>query len=312
MAYKKAVRKALYRFPSTVIVWRWHIRYMPEWLVHPWINELVNNFLRSCPRDFASATTWGAHFQGNTVDILQRYLYLYGVWEPNLTAWLSERLHGGDVFIDVGANIGYYSVLAAKRVAPDGHVVAIEPFSSIFAVLRRHIDSNSVRNVRLVNEAASNRGHRVALFRAPPTNMGASSIINAPAFEPAGEVNARPLFEILSPDEIRRARIIKIDVEGAELAVVRGLLPTLPAVRSDFELVVEVGGGPPTSPSARMSCDKICHLLKPLGFHPYKLLNSYAASAYLSRPVTTRPCRLRNGVDEETDLIFSRMDAEHL
>jgi FkbM family methyltransferase len=312
MVYKKAVRKSLYMFPPAAVAWRSYIRYMPEWLVHPWINELVNNFLRSYPRDFATTTTWGAHFHGNTVDIIQRYLYLYGVWEPNLSAWLSKRLHRRDVFVDVGANIGYYSVLAAKRVGPDGHVVAIEPFPSILAVLRQHIDSNSVSNVRLVNEAASDREHSVGLFRAPPTNMGASSIIHDPAFEPQGVVNARPLSEMLTPDEIRRARIIKIDVEGAELAVVHGLLPALSAVRNDFELVVEVGGGPPTSPSAHASCDEICSLLKPLGFRPYKLLNPYAASAYLSRSVTVRPRRLRSGVEEETDIIFSRIDAEHL
>lgn len=293
-------------------MWRWYIRHTSGWPVNRRLNALVDAFLQSWSRDFVTTTAWGGQFQGNTREILQRYLYLYGVWEPNLTAWLSDRLSRGDVFVDVGANIGYYSVLSAKRIGPDGHVVAIEPFPNISAALRAHIDRNGLSNVRVLNEAVLDRAQDVELFQALPSNMAASSIINIPGYRPAGMIRARTLAEILTPDEIRRARIIKIDVEGSEIEAVRSLIPILSEARDDCELVVEVGGALPPAPSAGAAYEQIYRLLKPFGFHCYQLLNPYEAAAYLSRARVVRPWRLRGGVEKEADLIFSRIDADSL
>jgi hypothetical protein len=58
-------------------------------------------------------------------DVIQNYVYLFGTWEPDLTAFMRRRLRPGDTFIDVGANIGYLSTLGSKLVGPHGVVVAI-------------------------------------------------------------------------------------------------------------------------------------------------------------------------------------------
>lgn len=67
----------------------------------------------------------------DTQDLIQRYLYLFGAWEPHLTGWLRRRLRPGDGFVDVGANIGVFSVLAARLVGESGRVVAIEASADV-------------------------------------------------------------------------------------------------------------------------------------------------------------------------------------
>src|SRR5690606_27745738 len=207
---------------------------------------------------------------------------------------------------------GYYTVLSAKRVGPHGHVVAIEAFQDISAALTQHINRNHLCNVRVVNEAVSDRAQEVELFHGLPWNTAASSIINIPGYRSRGVIRARTLAEMLTREEIRRARIIKIDVEGSEIKAIRGLVPVLSEVRDDCELVVEVGGALPPAPSADVAYDQIYRLLKPFGFHCYQLLNSYEARAYLSRSRVVRPWRLRGSIEKEADLIFSRVDADSL
>lgn len=71
-------------------------------------------------------TEEGIHFRCRLPDFIQMYVYLFGMWEPDLVAFLRRRMRPGDTFIDVGAHIGYVSALASKLVGPRGTVVAIE------------------------------------------------------------------------------------------------------------------------------------------------------------------------------------------
>ena len=63
---------------------------------------------------FVAKTIFGMQITGDAKDIIQQYVYYFGVWEPHITSWISSSLRPGDGFIDVGANIGYYSLLASQ------------------------------------------------------------------------------------------------------------------------------------------------------------------------------------------------------
>ncbi|MEM6996443.1 MAG: FkbM family methyltransferase, partial [Myxococcota bacterium] len=85
---------------------------------------------------------------------LSETLWRTGTWEALQTKALLERLEPGDTFVDVGANLGYYTVLAAKKVGPSGRVFAFEPDPESFALLKRNVDRNGLTNITAENKAA--------------------------------------------------------------------------------------------------------------------------------------------------------------
>ncbi|MEU0931222.1 FkbM family methyltransferase [Streptomyces malaysiensis] len=277
------------------------------------VENHLNAALRDRPLHRLARTRFGATFAVDTQDLIQRYLYLFGVWEPHMTRWLQRRLKPGDVFVDVGANIGYYSVLASRLVGGSGKVVAVEASPTFLGLLQRHARRNGCANIRTVNAAASDREELLTFILASSRNMGANSVVpyDGPA-ESTFEIAARPLPDLLTEDEITRARVIKVDVEGAEGGVVRGLVPLLDRLRPDAELTVEVT--PQRMAELGDSVEELLAALTGHGFHVYRLTNDYAAGSYPDalRRVPEVPVRWRGPVAEESDLVFSRVDAESL
>ncbi|MFD0419829.1 FkbM family methyltransferase [Streptomyces sp. NPDC127108] len=255
----------------------------------------------------------GVRFAVDTQDLIQRYLYLFGSWEPHMTRWLRGRLRPGDTFVDVGANIGYFGVLASRLVGPTGRVVTVEASPVFHERLLRQVRLNACGNVRALNAAVSDRTQTLTFVLASSHNMGANSIVpyDGPA-ESKFDIEARPLPELLDDEEIATARVVKIDVEGAEGGVVRGMAPMLDRLRPDAEVTVEVT--PDRMRQLGHSAEELMAIMREHGFHAYRIANEYAAGTYPAalRGPAVAPVRLRGPVVEESDLIFSRVDAETL
>jgi len=273
----------------------------------------LNPHLREHPRRRVVRTRFGARFAVDTQDLIQRYLYLFGAWEPNMTGWLQRRLKPGDGFIDIGANVGVFSVLASQLVGDEGQVVAIEASPVFHHRLLQQSRLNGCRNIRAVNAAVSDSRETLTFVLASSHNMGANSIVpyDGPA-EATFETEARPLPELLDSSEVANARVIKIDVEGAEGSVVRGLAPILDKLRPDGEITVEVT--PERMAQLGDSADELLKTMADAGFHVYRLPNDYAPGSYppALRGEPLVPVRWREPVTAESDLIFSRVDAETL
>jgi FkbM family methyltransferase len=265
------------------------------------------------PHNVVARTQFGCDMFCGTEDLIQRYIYLFGVWEPHLTAWIQERLRPGDTFVDVGANVGYYTLLAASCVGQQGHIVAIEASPSIFDLLSNNVQRNEIgARVRSVNVAASDQAGTVSVYHGPKDNIGLTTTVPHEDFKIEATILALPLRDILTDEEMTSARLIKIDVEGLEGPVVRGLLPGLPSCREDLELVLEVNGQP--TPQGEMASD-IVGQLRGYGFNVYEITNSYSARSYVeAMDEPQRPQRIDGDIDpdESADLVFSRIDAPHL
>ena len=294
---------------------RAYIRYAPfaagkAWL---WARVIEPHFAWNDYR-FVCQTRSAGRFSGNTLDILQQYLFYFGVWEPNLSHWIMSRLRNGDTFVDVGANIGYYSLLASRLVGPEGSVVAIEPSPAIFEQLRENLRWNGVTNARTLNRAVSDSEGVARLFRGPATNTGLSTIVVVEAAlndcRLEGEVATASLSALLTSDEVHAARIIKIDVEGAEWQVVCGMRPLFCRARHDLEIMVEAC--PQRLARQGRSATDLLAAFEDAGFHAYVIENDYAAASYLARRSPQPPKRLRRPLEHEADLVFSRVDAEVL
>lgn len=259
----------------------------------------------------------GLRFHCELPDLIQMYIWLFDLWEPDLTAFVARRLEPGTTFVDVGANVGYFSAVAATAGAGAGdrvRVVAIEASPRIFPKLRRTITENELEDaVRCVNIAAMAERGLVCLFSGPTHNIGLTTTVPSRGLAAETEVPAAPLSDLLTQEEMLSARLVKIDVEGGEDAVLAGMSSFVEVAPRQVELLVELS---PCwwSDSSRTPLD----VLKPLfeaGFHAYEIHNSYWPWHYLWPKHVRRPRRLRrhlNGRVRRIDLVLSRVDAEEL
>jgi FkbM family methyltransferase len=266
-----------------------------------WLESYVN-----------AKTVFGSVLRVDARDIGGRYLYYFGIWEPNLTKWIAERLGPGDTFVDVGANVGYYSLLAARVAA---RVVAIEAVPRTYAILKENLAANQALNVRPVNVAVWDRQEHLTMFVAQDKVTGTSTLMSkwAEQWHLVGrcEVPAAPLSALLEPEELRSLRLIKIDVEGAEWHVVSGMASVLENGREDLEVIIEVAHG--MLEAEGKDGRELISLFERCGFHPYRVENDYSVSSHMSKEVK-RPQRIKSiPVDtDQVDLIFSRVDAASL
>ncbi|MFI0978354.1 FkbM family methyltransferase [Streptomyces sp. NPDC021093] len=302
-----------------VTLGRGYVRNAPGSLLKGLITaRYLNPHLRDRPRQRVVAARFDARtdarFAVDTRDLIQRFLHLFGVWEPHMTRWLQGRLKPGDVLVDVGANVGYFAVLGSRLVGSSGRVVAIEASPAFHRRVLQHIELNGCENVRAVNSAVADSRRTLTFVLASSHNMGANSIVpyDGPA-ESSFDMEAHPLPELLEPDELSRARVIKIDVEGAEGGVVRGLAPALALgrLRQDVEIAVEVT--PERMAKVGDSVEELLETMREHGFHTYRLPSDYKPESYplaLRHPVA--PVRWRGPIVGECELVFSRIDAEEL
>jgi FkbM family methyltransferase len=260
-------------------------------------------------------THFGSILNVDARDTCGRFIYYFGIWEPHITTWMQGCLKPGDTFIDVGANIGYYSLLAADLVGREGKVVSIEAVRRTFDMLNSNVNANKAANVRPVNAAVWDRQETLTIFIAPDTVTGTSTLIPAWAekwhLKGRCEVAAFPLCRLLESEEIRLARLIKIDVEGAEWRVISGMAPLLKSGRKDLEVIIEVATK--LEVEGRNYRD-IFSFFFDEGFFPYSIENDYSADSYIANAPAKRPKRMEtvpSDVDQ-IDVIFSRTDAASL
>lgn len=256
----------------------------------------------------------GLRFRCALPDLVQMYIWLFDAWEPDLRAFILDRVRGGDTFIDVGANVGYFSAVAARHLGEGGRVVAIEASPRIFALLEETVRINGLEGrVRCVNQAAAAERGVLRVFSGPAHNVGLTTTVAARGFAAESEVPAAPLGDMLSAEEVRTARLVKIDVEGGEPAVLAGLGSFLSACPREVELLVELS--PAWWSDRALTPAQVLQPFLDSGFHAYEIHNSYWPWHYLWPRRVQRPRRLQRDLTQRVkriDLVLSRIDAESL
>jgi FkbM family methyltransferase len=288
-----------------------YYRYAPSTFPRSWIWENIGyRFVFSRGYTDFAKTVFGVEIECTMADLIERYVMFFGVWEPNLTAFLQRRLRTGDVFIDLGANVGYFTLLASRLVGETGTVVAIEAAPHIFSRLKKNLRRNKVTNVRAIEIAVAGGPGNVDLYTGGHLNSGATTTIASRGAERVAQVRAESFDRIVNPEEFARARVIKIDIEGAELPPLMTLLKLAPALRNDVEVVVELS--PDSLPTVGGSPTEIVETFENAGFHAYDLQNSYDINGYFQRRPPVPPRRIRNPVVRQIDVVFSRKEQEVL
>ncbi|HEV3047484.1 MAG TPA: FkbM family methyltransferase [Solirubrobacteraceae bacterium] len=170
--------------------------------------------------------------------------------EPVLERTVLDLLSPGDVFYDLGANIGWYSLLAARKVGPEGCVVAFEPLLRNAFYAQRNANTNRLHNITVIPAAVSDRDGWLSFFmagslmgRLDKDDFEGQARHRAKQDRSGGRHALVPVVALdswLAQTGQRPPRIVKIDVEGAEVGVLKGMRETIAAVRPI--LIVELHG----------------------------------------------------------------------
>jgi FkbM family methyltransferase len=142
---------------------------------------------------------------------------------------LSRHLRPGCVFYDIGANVGFFSLITARLVGPTGMVYSFEPLSENAEAIRQNARINGLENLMVLEAAASETSGLGELF---VTEWDGGGTLASPALRPPRSVGSRTVRtvavdELVDNRELRAPSVVKIDVEGAELDVIRGMQRTL-------------------------------------------------------------------------------------
>jgi len=155
---------------------------------------------------------------------LERSIYYFGEYEAGILSVLRNLLRKGDVFLDAGANIGFLSCIAAHFVGNSGLVYAVEPHPEIYRMLKYNIHINKLRNVRPLNIALGAEVSKARIYDNFSINRGSASLIRPEgASEELGEeVEVTTIDTLIKNKQLRIPTLIKIDVEGFELEILKG------------------------------------------------------------------------------------------
>lgn len=260
----------------------------------PWIAgkrtayDLFSRHVGWRPHRTTVRTRYGDLMDLTIPDAVSSTIYLTGQWEPVITQYIRANLTRGDTFIDCGANIGYYSLLASRIVGPSGHVVSIEPSPSIFSRLQRNLALNRCQNVRALNAAASGEKGELSIYLADKNNLGHTTTVEGLAKQEGMQFEARvradALEALAGQQALYRARFIKIDVEGAELTVLRPLLHRLDAFDPRTEWLLEFS--PDFSAGGQADVNEIHEAFTRAGYTAWAIPNEYRAEFVLDPPAS--------------------------
>lgn len=198
-------------------------------------------------RAISTKLAWGDSFDGYLPEAVTSAIWRTGHYEPLTTQFVIETLRPGDVFVDIGAHFGYFSLLASRLVGPEGSVVAIEAMPSTFATLVDNISKNNTENVELHNCAAYSMATSLDFkdYGVIHSSLNTAFTVRGVLEDQNAEfsnckVSARTADEILEKYRDSRIAIIKIDAESSEEFVLQGLKETM-AVSKPI-IVLELGG----------------------------------------------------------------------
>lgn len=155
-----------------------------------------------------------------------------GSLENSVQEALVRHLPHGGVMYDVGANLGFFSLVAARLVGPEGRVYAFEPAPENAAAIRRNAELNRVGNIVVIPRAVASRRATARLQLVDDQSWSRLEEFGKhPGTERVIEVETVALDELVDSGELPPPTLVKIDVEGAELAVLEGMRATLSKYR---------------------------------------------------------------------------------
>jgi FkbM family methyltransferase len=191
--------------------------------------------------------------------------YWLGSYESEKVSLFEKTLKKGNTVFDIGAHVGFYTLLSAELAGKEGKVFSFEPLTANYEYLKKHIEINNYKNIIPFNVAVSDKDGFASFKQGENTSTG--------QLTSEGEIRVRTIAidDWINNKKLPVPDILKIDVEGAEFAVLKGAVNLLNRYHPIIFLSTHSGG------IHKKCCDLLLSLgykLKPLGINNDELLNS--------------------------------------
>lgn len=193
--------------------------------------------------------------------------YISGTYEPETTALLRRVVHPGFVALDIGAQAGYFTLLLSKLVGPEGKVISFEPFEASYNLLTQNVRRNRLLNVEALPVGADEVGSTKTYYIPSNSLYSVKDERKKNKREDSTTVEVVRLDDYL-PSITRRVDIIKIDIEGAEGAALRGMEGIL---RSNPQVGVVIEIAPKVMDKVGLVPEGLLEQLTGLGFRLFSI-----------------------------------------
>jgi len=186
-----------------------------------WIGRLVRGKGYSTEGTLAG----GERLRLDLDDWIQFRVFLTGRYDIETIheAAMLGKVRRGMTIFDVGSHVGYYALQFATRVGPEGAVHAFEPVASTNALLAANVERNGLTNVTVNRMLVSEKAGHGVVYSAPGDNVGRASRSHLEGFEQSEEVPMTTFDDYARERSIPKVDLVKIDVEGGEFAVLKGM-----------------------------------------------------------------------------------------
>jgi FkbM family methyltransferase len=199
---------------------------------------------------------------------IQKQILWYGYYEKKYVLIWEKFIGENSVVIDIGANIGYYSIVASQ-LAKHGSIYAFEPASQTYQSLLGNIQANDLANVRPLQLAAFSESLEKQLFISQANNIGMTGLKKTMNFgNKIEKVQAVALDEWVEQNKIGKIDLVKIDIEGAEFLALKGMAQTLkksqPVLFIEISVLLNLYNNTPS---------ELYDFLNKLNYKPYRVLS---------------------------------------
>jgi FkbM family methyltransferase len=231
------------------------------------------------------AMTAGFRMHLHLGDPQERLMYFSGEYEHLTANVFKMALRPGDIVIDGGANIGYYSLLSATMVGQEGSVHAFEPIPDTFDALTANVAVNNFVRIHLNQTALSDHAGELQ-FEVPldkqthqPLRTGARQVLLGDG--PVTRVLATTLDDYAASRDIAHIRLVKLDLEGGELEAVKGMQNLLSTHAIDY-LIAESNTW--LLEKRQMSGREVTEAVARYGYRPYAIGSTFWGGTHIEKP----------------------------
>jgi FkbM family methyltransferase len=273
---KRAAKRALRFVPATVLE---RLTDAPQWSMAGRIGRagLIDRVVQ-----IRSGVAEGAKFFADREGIR----YIADDVELPVQQALAAHLRPGQVFFDIGANIGFFTLIGARSVGPRGSVIAFEPEPDNAAAIDRNLRLNGLSNYQLFQAAIAEKEGRARLWLTEhPGGHTLESAGRPPDMRSSLEVDVLTIDSLVAQGRIPKPHLVKVDVEGAEIPALEGMRQTLRKARPI--VICELDDSSATK--VEKKCREVEELLATDGYVTSRLPPSYETTHWHVQHVLASP-----------------------